>query len=214
MKLIQLPIRSASRVSNRDRTISGGSTPSSLGGSLSRINSVTSVLKRIFSREDRPDGGNTSGTKVSGRIPSSCSAASLQIRQPGKYTIKESRVNAMMKYIYNLHNWHVTHRNVIAGASGSMRIGVIEEVDEQLTLTSLRHMNEKKPHVQSIFAPQGAPPPSNPVDIPGAPSRIRQVFSRSAPARGGVLTAAPGSGSARESRIRLTKDGFAKLRTI
>lgn len=162
--------RSASRVSNRDRTISGGSTPSSLGGSLSRINSVTSVLKRIFSREDRPDGGNTSGTKVSGRIPSSCSAASLQIRQPG--------------------------------ASGSMRIGVIEEVDEQLTLTSLRHMNEKKPHVQSIFAPQGAPPPSNPVDIPGAPSRIRQVFSRSAPARGGVLTAAPGSGSARESRIR------------
>jgi len=69
-------------VSNGDRTISGSSTPSNLSGSLSRINSVTSVLKRIFSREDRPDGGNTSATKISGKIPSSNSAASLQMR-PG-----------------------------------------------------------------------------------------------------------------------------------
>lgn len=66
-----------------------------------------------------------------------------------------------------------------AGTGGSMRIGVIEEVDEQMTLTSMKH--ESKPHVQSIFA-QGPPPPSAPVDVPGSDrSRKRDVFSRSAP---------------------------------
>ncbi|KOC66844.1 Bestrophin-2 [Habropoda laboriosa] len=72
--------RSASRVSNRDRTLSGGSTPSNLGGSLTRVNSVTSVLKRLFSKEDRPDGGTSSGTKTPGRLATSSSAASLQNR--------------------------------------------------------------------------------------------------------------------------------------
>ncbi|KOX69683.1 Bestrophin-2 [Melipona quadrifasciata] len=72
--------RSASRVSNRDRTLSGGSTPSIIGGSLTRVNSVTSVLKRLFSKEDRPDGGTSAGTKTPGRLATSSSAASLQNR--------------------------------------------------------------------------------------------------------------------------------------
>lgn len=60
-----------------------------------------------------------------------------------------------------------------------MRIGVIEEVDEQMTLTSMKH--ESKPHVQSIFA-QGPPPASAPVDVPGGErSHKYDVFSRSAP---------------------------------
>jgi len=97
-------------------------------------------------------------------------------------------------------------------AAGSMRIGVIEEVDEQMTLTSLRHANESKPHVQSIFT-QGMPPPSHPVDIPGAPSHKREIFSRSAPAQGGTLTIAANteSGTARERRIRLINNRFVKL---
>lgn len=71
---------------------------------------------------------------------------------------------------------------IVAGASGSMRIGVIEEVDEQMTLTSMKH--ESKPHVQSIFA-QGPPPPSAPVDVPGGErSYKREMFSRSAPVGG------------------------------
>ncbi|XP_012531904.1 bestrophin-4 isoform X2 [Monomorium pharaonis] len=147
--------RSASRVSNRDRNISGGSTPSNLGESLSRVASVTSVLKRLFSKDDRPDGGTTSTVKTSGKMTNTGSTTSLQTRPPG--------------------------------AGGSMRIGVIEEVDEQMTLTSLRQSNESRPHVQSIFA-QGPPPPSDPVDVPGAQSHKREVFSRSAPARGGALT--------------------------
>lgn len=75
--------RSASRVSNRDRTLSGGSTPSIVGGSLTRVNSVTSVLKRLFSKEDRPDGGTSAGTKTPGRLATSSSAASLQNRAIG-----------------------------------------------------------------------------------------------------------------------------------
>lgn len=78
--------RSASRVSNRDRTLSGGSTPSNLGGSLTRVNSVTSMLKRLFSKEDRPDGGVTSasGTRTPARLATSSSAASLQNRAVGE----------------------------------------------------------------------------------------------------------------------------------
>ena len=73
--------RSGSRVSTRDRAMSGGSTPSNIGGSLTRVNSVTSVLKRLFSKEDRPDGGSgASGTKTPGRLANSSSAASLQNR--------------------------------------------------------------------------------------------------------------------------------------
>lgn len=82
-----------------------------------------------------------------------------------------------------------------------MRIGVIEEVDEQMTLTSLRQANETRPHVESIFA-QGPPPPSDPVDVPGpAQSYKRQVFSSSAPARAGALTIAGSTESAHEKKI-------------
>ncbi|KAK2581959.1 hypothetical protein KPH14_002400 [Odynerus spinipes] len=153
--------RSASRVSNRDRTFSSGSTPSNLGGSLTRVNSVTSMLKRLFSKEDRPDGGS-SGSKTPARLPNSSSAASLQAR-------------------------------VIAGAGGSTRIGVIEEVDEQMTMTSMRA--EPRPHVQSIF-PQGPPPASAPVDVPGADrGRNGDVFSNSAPATGLNVAGSNGEGN-------------------
>ncbi|KAL6438055.1 hypothetical protein ACFW04_004366 [Cataglyphis niger] len=174
-------VRSTSRVSNRERNISGGSTPSNLGGSLTRINSVTSVLKRFFSKEDRPDGGATSGTKTPAKITNSSSAASLQIRPPG--------------------------------ASSSMRIGVIEEVDEQMTLTSLRQSNDNnRPHVQNIFA-QGPPPPSDPVDVPRSTQfRNREVFSKSAPAQGAVLTVAGSteSGTTHERPNTLRTQEFAQ----
>lgn len=76
--------RSASRVSARDRAINIGSTASNLGGSLTRVNSVTNVLKRLFSKEDRPD---VNDGKTPGRIPNSSSAASLQNRYGGKFIL-------------------------------------------------------------------------------------------------------------------------------
>ncbi|EFN85882.1 Bestrophin-2 [Harpegnathos saltator] len=146
--------RSTSRVSTRDRTLSGGSTSSNLGGSLTRINSVTSVLKRFFSREDRPDGITMTDIKTPGKIPSSSSTISDVL--------------------------------VAVDRRGSMRIGVIEEVDEQITLTSMKH--DSKPHVQSIFA-QGPPPASAPVDVPGSErSRMRDMFPRSASVGGNIVS--------------------------
>ncbi|XP_058790502.1 bestrophin-4 [Phymastichus coffea] len=136
--------RSGSRVSNRDRAISTGSTPSNIGGSLTRINSVTNVLKRIFSKDDRTD-----GTKTPGRITNSISSNSLK-----------------------------------ANESGRGKIGVIEEVDEQLT--SLPTRQENYPHVQSIFA-QGPPPPSAPMDVPGSAPTTHNggtILSTSAPVAG------------------------------
>ncbi|XP_066603701.1 bestrophin-2-like isoform X1 [Prorops nasuta] len=162
-------IRSASRVSNRDRTLSGGSTPSNLGGSLTRVNSVTSVLKRLFSKEDRPDGASSSsGTKTPARLANSSSAASLANRFPG--------------------------------GGGSMRIGVIEEVDEQMTMTSVRA--ENRPHVQSIF-PQGPPPPSAPVDVPRS-HRNGQVFSASAPVSAHRNVDPESTGNGQERRFSTT----------
>lgn len=70
-------------MSNRDRNLSGGSTPSNLGESLTRVASVTSVLKRLFSKDDRTDGGTTSAVKTSGKMSSTDSTASLQTRPPG-----------------------------------------------------------------------------------------------------------------------------------
>lgn len=166
-------------MSNRDRTFNTGSTPSNLGGSLTRVNSVTSMLKRLFSKEDRPDGGGgggtSSGNKTPGRIPHSSSSASLQARVFGK-NCRKTIVRGFLIYSFD--------RPIIlrsAGPGGSTRIGVIEEVDEQMTMTSMRP--ENRPHVQSIF-PQGPPPASAPVDVPGSDHNRthRDVFSNSAPA--------------------------------
>uniref|UniRef100_A0A6V7JK97 Bestrophin homolog n=1 Tax=Bracon brevicornis TaxID=1563983 RepID=A0A6V7JK97_9HYME len=161
--------RSTSRVSNRDRAFSGsGSTASNIGGSLTRVNSVTSVLRRLFSKEDRPDGGNATGYKTPGRIPNSSSAASLQNRQ--------------------LSSGNATS----AGPGGSMRIGVIEEVDEQMTISSMRP--ENRPHVQSIFPSSNGPPPATaPMDVPNKYRRNGDLYSTSAPV-GPTTTAARFSG--------------------
>lgn len=53
-------------------------------------------------------------------------------------------------------------------AAGSMKITdqVIEEVDEQMTITSMR-APEQRPTAQSLFMPSnGPPPPSHPVMVP------------------------------------------------
>lgn len=71
-----------------------------------------------------------------------------------------------------------------------MKIGVIEEVDEQMTMTSIRP--ESRPHVQSIF-PQGPPPASAPVDVPGTVplSHNGEILSSSAPAVASVARLVP-----------------------
>ncbi|XP_054269172.1 bestrophin-4 isoform X2 [Macrosteles quadrilineatus] len=171
--------RSGSRMSisgERPRTYSGGSTTSvntqfmgSTGGSLHRVGSVTSVLKRLFSRDTTPAAtvdGNVGGgpMNIGGsvtRLPSSRSSDSLAT---AKYT-----------------------------AGGSVRISdriadqVIEEVDEQQTITSMANKPpEQRPTMQDIFPTSLSPPsvgpptPSDPLPIP--PGRQTSTyFSHSAP---------------------------------
>lgn len=121
-----------------------GSSPSlvSVSGTLSRVNTVASALKRLLSRDDsRPGSATPSEDPGKYRFPASASSASLTGGNQGIAGVKPA---------------------------GSMRITdqVIEEVDEQATITSMRPQ-EPRPNVKDIFATQ--PPPPQPQTIPYQP---------------------------------------------
>ncbi|XP_041972691.1 bestrophin-4 isoform X1 [Aricia agestis] len=107
---------------------------------IARTASVTSMLKRLFSKEEQ-------------RPPSATVAsAPTQTDSGGRFTISAS---------------NPTLNKPAAAAGGSMKIAneVIEEVDEQATITSMAKRPEVRPTAMSIFA-QGPPPPSDPVNVP------------------------------------------------
>ncbi|KAH8382397.1 hypothetical protein KR009_003317 [Drosophila setifemur] len=167
-----------------------GSSPSlvSVSGTLSRVNTVASALKRFLSRDDsRPGSATPSEDQKPYKFPASASSASLTAGNVGSATS--------------------------AGKpAGSLRITqqVIEEVDEQATITSMR-ANEPRTHVMDIFAPTSSklaaplqPPPaqSEPVDIPQRPpsySRAQSTYEPTLFPPGGVdallSTSAPAGGS-------------------
>lgn len=130
------------------RHLSQGSSPSlqSMSGTMTRVNTVASALKRFLSREG-PETPTIEKTPSAARLASSSSTTSLgPIYIPGK-------------------------------EKGSMRIAdqVIEEVDEQLTITSLRP-EAQRPNVMDIFPGGGsAPKHSAPIDVPMTriPSYVR-----------------------------------------
>ncbi|XP_017040128.1 bestrophin-2 isoform X4 [Drosophila ficusphila] len=170
-----------------------GSSPSlvSVSGTLSRVNTVASALKRFLSRDDSRPGSATPSQDQPYKFPASASSASLSGGVVGSATS--------------------------AGKPpGSLRITqqVIEEVDEQATITSMR-ANEPRPNVMDIFAPTSTsnaansvplqpPPPahSEPVDIPARPpsyNRAQSQYESSLFPPGGVdsllSTSAPAGGS-------------------
>ncbi|PSN36817.1 hypothetical protein C0J52_18103 [Blattella germanica] len=143
------PKRSISRVSTRERMTSAGSTSSintgSLANSLHRVGSVTSVLRRLFSREG--PNASTTATQTPAVVDGSIGSA-------GTTRIPISNSSASL------------HSKLVGG--GSMRIAdqVIEEVDEQSTVQSIRPPDQH-PNVRTIFpTPTGPPPPSAPVAVP------------------------------------------------
>src|SRR5690349_21623727 len=110
----------------------------SVAGTMSRVNTVTSLLKRFLSKDDskndsRPNSSNNPETGM--RLGTSASSASIAPKMPANI--------------------------------GSMKISdqVIEEVDEQMTITSMRNKEDPRPTAQSIFS--NIPSPSAPVDVPG-----------------------------------------------
>ncbi|XP_037948720.1 bestrophin-2-like isoform X4 [Teleopsis dalmanni] len=120
-----------------------GSSPSlvSITGTLSRVNTVASALKRFLSRDENRTGAVTPTTDDTQkyRFPGSASSASLvQANKP----------------------------------PGSIRITdqVIEEVDEQATITSQRNADTIRPNVRDIFGQAStsahSQQRSEPMDIP------------------------------------------------
>lgn len=107
---------------------------------MSRVNTVTSLLKRFLSKDDskpesRPVGSSSRNAEEGMRLGTSASSASIVGKTPANI--------------------------------GSMKITdqVIEEVDEQMTITSMRNKEDPRPTAQSIFS--HLPPSSDPVDVPG-----------------------------------------------
>lgn len=109
-----------------------------VAGQITRVNTVTSLLKRFLSKDDKPESRPVSGynnAETGLRLGTSASSASISGKYPAQI--------------------------------GSMKISdqVIEEVDEQMTITSMRNKEEPRPTAQSIFS--HIPPHSDPVDVPG-----------------------------------------------
>ncbi|KQS39339.1 bestrophin-2 isoform X4 [Drosophila erecta] len=167
------------------------SSPSlvSVSGTLSRVNTVASALKRFLSRDDSRPASATPSQDQPYKFPASASSASLSAAVVGSATS--------------------------AGKpAGSLRITqqVIEEVDEQATITSMRTA-EPRPNVMDIFGQTSSgagssgplqPPPahSEPVDIPSRQPSYNRAQSQYEPTLfppGGVdsllSTSAPAGGS-------------------
>nr|CAD7412585.1 unnamed protein product [Timema cristinae] len=236
------PKRSMSRVSTRERITSAGSQSSintgSMANSLHRVGSVTSVLRRLFSREGQPSGSVTTiptaavdGLPGEGEVrrtvgtdsPTQSSSHRQVVYPRGLSNLVEVGLNPRGNQIREGHHQKevylktckrqphysgVSHGRLSPGkipvsnssaslhskfiGGGSMRIAdqVIEEVDEQSTVTSIRPP-DLHPNVRNIFPTQtGPPPPSAPVAVPSGslkPMHFTNLpLSSSAPASAAI----------------------------
>ncbi|CAH2238775.1 jg11653 [Pararge aegeria aegeria] len=104
---------------------------------MTRANSVTSMLKRLFSKDERQQPATPVTTQTDGGTRFMISASNPTLNKPA------------------------------TAGGGSMKIAkeVIEEVDEQATITSMAKRPENRPTVMSLFA-QGPHTPSEPVNVP------------------------------------------------
>ncbi|CAH0669090.1 unnamed protein product [Spodoptera exigua] len=110
---------------------------------MARTNSVTSMLKRLFSKEEQRGAQTTQTDGGTLRL----------LRHDGsRFTISAS---------------NPTLNKPTTAGGGSMKIAndIIEEVDEQATITSMAKRPETRPTAMSLFT-QAPPTPSDPVDVP------------------------------------------------
>ncbi|XP_045763507.1 bestrophin-4-like isoform X2 [Maniola jurtina] len=116
---------------------------------MTRTNSVTSMLKRLFSKDERQTPATPVTTQTDGGTRFMISASNPTLNKPA------------------------------TAGGGSMKIAkeVIEEVDEQATITSMGKRPENRPTVMSLFA-QGPPAPSDPVNVPSRNSNHNSKDAR------------------------------------
>ncbi|XP_053600025.1 bestrophin homolog 18-like isoform X2 [Plodia interpunctella] len=153
---------------------------------MSRVASVTSMLKRLFSKEEQ--------RQAAGQVAS----------QPDGVSSSNPALNKP------------------TATSGSMKIAneVIEEVDEQATITSMRQRPENRPTAMSLFN-QNHVNPSEPVNVPSRNSNHSNTrLSSSAPTNwsraddGSPAAASLSAGSSPSlagARARLDSDVGAEL---
>ncbi|XP_053600026.1 bestrophin-4-like isoform X3 [Plodia interpunctella] len=158
---------------------------------MSRVASVTSMLKRLFSKEEQ--------RQAAGQVASQPDGVS-------RFTVSSS--NPAL--------------NKPTATSGSMKIAneVIEEVDEQATITSMRQRPENRPTAMSLFN-QNHVNPSEPVNVPSRNSNHSNTrLSSSAPTNwsraddGSPAAASLSAGSSPSlagARARLDSDVGAEL---
>lgn len=138
-------------------------------GSVPRVNTVTNALRRFFSRDESKSPNTLEGEHIL--------LYRLFFFQNFKFC---TRINKIEYGIGSLPTPPIgssaSTANLIgpkypAQAQGTTRIAdqVIEEVDEQLTIQSIRGQ-EKRPTAQSIFASNNEKIPvrSSPIDVPGS----------------------------------------------
>ncbi|XP_032511949.1 bestrophin-4 isoform X2 [Danaus plexippus] len=172
--------RGSRRGKKEDRNSMGSSNSmASLQNPITRVNSVTSMLKRLFTKDDQ---------RLNTQIANQTDGGT-------RFTISASNPTL----------------NKPATAGGSMKIAneVIEEVDEQATITSMGKRPETRPTAMSLFA-QGPPTPSEPVNVPqNGKTQSATRLSSSAPlqwAQSGDISPAVQSMGASYSRPRLDSD--------
>ncbi|CAH0721683.1 unnamed protein product, partial [Brenthis ino] len=125
---------------------------------MTRVNSVTSMLKRLFSKDDqRQQSATPAATQTDGGNRFMISASNPTLNKPA------------------------------TAGGGSMKIAneVIEEVDEQTTITSMGKRPEVRPTAMSLFA-QGPLTPSDPLNVPSRNSNHSSKDTR-------LSTSAPSS---------------------
>ncbi|KAH1028681.1 bestrophin-4 isoform X2 [Dendroctonus ponderosae] len=122
-----------SRKNSSNSLAIGSSVPDAM--SMPRVASVTSLLKRFFSRDDtRNDSRNENN-------------------------VEANEMNALITNEEKLKK--------LGNSSKRITADVIEEVDEQTTITSQRSQHDCRPNVMHVFGP---PPPSRPIDMPQSSS--------------------------------------------
>ncbi|CAB3228351.1 unnamed protein product [Arctia plantaginis] len=139
---IHFIVNRGSKRGKRDDRNSMGSTNSMASlqqTPMTRTNSVTSMLKRLFSKDESKN--TNPGSQTDGGSRFTISASNPTLNKPST-------------------------------AGGSMKIAneIIEEVDEQATITSMGKRPENRPTAMSLF--QKPPVPSEPVNVPSRNSNV------------------------------------------
>lgn len=128
-----------SRKNSSNSLAMGSSVPDSM--SMPRVASVTTMLKRFFSRDDSKNDSR------------------------GETNVESNEMSNLMSNEDKLKK--------IGNSVKRLTDDVIEEVDEQTTITSQKSQNEPRPTVMNLF---DQPPRSKPIDVPHASSSFSNDY--------------------------------------